>query len=52
MIEKAYGKLKASLRRTAARTVEAVRATLRTLAGDFTPTECANFFAACGYDQD
>jgi transposase len=51
-IEKAFAKLKAFLRRAAARTVEAVHATLRSLVGLFKPTECANFFAACGYDQD
>jgi transposase len=51
-IEKAFAKLKAFLRRAAARTVKAVQATLHALVGDFTPTECANFFAACGYDQD
>ena len=51
-IEKAFAKLKALLRRAAARTSEAVRAALEKFAGIFTPTECANFFAACGYDQD
>ena len=51
-IEKAFAKLKAALRRATARTVEAVRATLENLVGAFKPTECANFFAACGYDQD
>jgi len=51
-IEKAFAKLKAFLRRAAARTVEAVRAALRDLVDAFTPAECANYFAACGYDQD
>jgi transposase len=51
-IEKAFAKLKALLRRAAARTSEAVRAALEKFAGIFTSTECANFFAACGYDRD
>jgi transposase len=51
-IEKAFAKLKAHLRRAAARTVEALRRVIDNLARAITPTECANFFAACGYDQD
>jgi len=51
-IEKAFAKLKALLRRAAARTVEAVRDAINNFVHSFTPVECANFFAACGYDQD
>jgi transposase len=47
-IEKAFAKLKALLRRAAARTVEAVRQAIEDLVTTITPTECANFFAACG----
>jgi transposase len=51
-IEKAFAKLKAHLRRAAERSVDALWKTIMRLARLFTPTECANFFAACGYDQD
>jgi transposase len=51
-IEKAFSKLKALLRRAAERSVEALHKTIIRLARLFTPKECANFFAACGYDQD
>jgi transposase len=51
-IEKAFSKLKAHLRRAAARSVEALWETIMRLARLFTPSECANFFAASGYDQD
>jgi transposase len=51
-IEKAFAKLKALLRRAAERSVEALWRTIMRLARLFTPDECANFFAACGYDQD
>jgi transposase len=51
-IEKAFSKLKALLRRAAERSVEALQRTILRLARLFTPTECANFFAACGYDLE
>jgi transposase len=51
-IEKAFAKLKSMLRRLAARTVEAIHAALEGFVHTVAPTECANFFAACGYDQD
>jgi len=51
-IEKAFSKLKALLRRAAERSVEALQRTIMRLARLFTPTECANFFAACGYDLE
>jgi hypothetical protein len=51
-IEKAFAKLEAHLRRAAERSVDALWKTIMRLAHIFTRTECANFFAACGYDQD
>jgi transposase len=51
-IEKAFAKLKAQLRRAAERSVAVLWKTIMRLARLFTPDECANFFAACGYDQD
>jgi transposase len=51
-IEKAFAKLKAMLRRAAARTVEAVQQAINDLVTSITLRESANFFAACGYDQD
>jgi transposase len=51
-IEKAFAKLKALLRRAAERSVDALWKTIMRLARLFTPNECANFFTACGYDQD
>ena len=51
-IENAFSKFKALLRRAAERSVGALQQTIMRLAETFTPTECANFFAACGYDQD
>ena len=49
-IEKAFAKLKALLRKTAARTVQALWAAIGRLVDDFTPAECANYFSAAGYD--
>ena len=49
-IEKAFSKLKALLRKAAERTVEGLWTTIGQLLDAFTPTECANYFAACGYD--
>ena len=51
-IEKAFAKLKAMLRKAAARTVDALWAVIATVIEIFTPTECANYFAAAGYDPD
>jgi transposase len=50
-IEKAFSKLKAHLRKAAARTVEALWATIASLLPLFTPTQCKNFFASSGYTQ-
>jgi len=49
-IEKAFSKLKAHLRKIAERTVAGLIRALETCADIFKPIECANYFAACGYD--
>jgi transposase len=49
-IEKAFSKLKALLRKAAERTVDALWDRIGALLGEFTPKECANFFAAAGYE--
>ncbi len=49
-IEKAFSKLKALLRKAAERNVEALWNRIGALLNAFTPTECANFFAAAGYE--
>jgi transposase len=49
-IENAFAKLKALLRAAAERTVDALWTTIGSLIGRFTPDECANYFAAAGYD--
>jgi len=51
-IENAFSKLKALLRKAAERTVDALWDTIGTLIPAFTPIECANFFAAAGYEPD
>ena len=51
-IENAFSKLKALLRKAAERTGDALWDTIGTLIQVFTATECANFFAAAGYDPD
>lgn len=49
-IEKAFSKLKAHLRKAAERTVEGLWNMIGALLPTFTPKECANFFAAAGYE--
>ena len=51
-IENAFSKLKALLRKAAERTVDALWDTIGALIPVFTATECANFFAADGYEPD
>ena len=51
-IENAFAKLKALLRKAAERTVEGLWATIGTLLDAFSPAECANYFAAAGYEAD
>ena len=49
-IENAFAKLKALLRKAAARTVTALERAIAEAIDTFTPTECANYFTAAGYD--
>jgi transposase len=51
-IENAFAKLKALLRKAAARTIEQLWAAIASAIDAFTPQECANYFAAAGYDAD
>lgn len=51
-IENAFSKLKALLRKASERTVEGLWAAFGTILPAFTPQECANFFAAAGYDPE
>ena len=51
-IENAFAKLKALLRKAAPRTIEALRNTIGARVDLVTPNECANMFAAAGYDPD
>ena len=51
-IENAFAKLKAHVRKAAARTVEALEAAVASALRTFEPNECANFFAHAGYDLD
>ena len=49
-IENAFAKLKALLRSAAERTVSALWDRIGFVLNAFTPAECANYFAAAGYD--
>lgn len=51
-IENAFSKLKAMLRKAAARTVEELWSTIGRIVDAFTSAECDNYFAAAGYDAD
>jgi transposase len=51
-IENALSKLKATLRKAGARTVDTLWAVIGQIINTFTPTGCANYFAAAGYDPD
>ncbi|MGH8514565.1 MAG: IS630 family transposase [Gammaproteobacteria bacterium] len=50
-IEMAFAKLKAALRKAAARSIDALVNTIAVTLADFTAQECLNFFAAAGYDR-
>ena len=50
-IEMAFAKLKALLRKTAARTVAELWEAIAESLSAFTPTECRNYFVAAGYDR-
>ncbi len=49
-IENAFAKLKALLRKAAERTIDGLWQRIGLLLDAFTPQECANYFAAAGYD--
>ena len=51
-IEMAFSKLKAALRKVAARTKADLGDVIATAIETFTPTLCQNYFAAAGYDRD
>ena len=51
-IEMAFTKVKALLRQAAQRTVDGLRAAIGRLVDVFTSEECANYFAATGYDAE
>lgn len=51
-IELAFAKLKALLRKTAPRTVDALWAAIADAIDAFTPRECANYFTAAGYEPE
>jgi transposase len=51
-IENAFAEMKALLRKAAERTVEGLWSAIGRIVGAFTPQECANYFAAAGYDPD
>ena len=48
----AFAKLKALLRKAAERTVDRLWTVVGDLLDAFTPAECANYFAAAGYDPE
>jgi transposase len=48
-IELAFGKLKALLRKAAARTVDDLESAIARLLDQFTPQECRAYFRHCGY---
>jgi transposase len=48
-IEKLFSKLKALLRKAAKRTIDALWNEIGNLLNAVTPSECSNFFSACGY---
>lgn len=50
-IEQAFAKLKALLRKAAARTVEALWTTIGESLSEFSSTECANYLADAGYPR-
>lgn len=51
-IENAFAKLKALLRKAAARTVDQLWDAIARIIQTYSPAECANYFAAAGYDAD
>jgi hypothetical protein len=44
--------MKTSLRKAAERTVHGLWSAIGRILALYSPAECANYFAACGYDAD
>lgn len=51
-VENAFSKLKALLRKAAARTIDELWTAIGDALPCFTPQECANYFTATGYEPD
>ena len=51
-IENAFAKLKALLRKAAARTMDELWSTIGQSLSAFSPAECANYFSAAGYEPE
>ena len=51
-IEQVFAKLKALLRKAAARTIDTLKAAIATALDAFTPSECVNYFTNSGYKPD
>jgi transposase len=51
-IENAFAKLKALLRKAAARSIDGLWSAIRDTLPAFTPAECASYFAAAGYEPE
>ena len=51
-IENAFSKLKAFLRKAAARTIDDLWDVIRDALPTFTPQDCASYFTAAGYEPD
>ena len=51
-IENAFAKLKALLRKAAARTIPELWQAIADVLPQFTPAECANYFTAAGYEPE
>ena len=51
-IEQAFSRLKALLRKSAARTVDALETAIAAALDAFLPQECANYFTNSGYEPD
>ena len=51
-IKNVFARLKSALRTAAARSIEALWDVIGRLIGTFMPDECANYFAAAGYEPD
>jgi transposase len=51
-IEMAFAKLKALLRKAAARTIDELWAVVADCLSQFSPAECRNYFQAAGYDPE